>query len=357
MNSPKINESSSKLHWLDEGLRFNAFGPHLRRRFGGRVQRVSLDAGLTCPNVDGTVARGGCNFCDNRSFSPSRRVRLARVAEQMRSGITTVTARYKKVDGFIAYFQPATNTYADVDQLSDLYRLAIDSDPRVVGLAIGTRPDCVPNAVLSLLRELAGETMVTLELGMQTVDDDSLIWMNRAHRHADLVNAVDRARGGGFEICVHVILGVPGETHATAMAAAEEINRLGIDAVKIHNLYAVRGTPLGEEVLAGRVRMPDREDYLRTVADFIQRLPPNVVVERISGDAPPDFLIAPAWCARKSSIRIALDELLAARGKVQGSDWQAPEVDPATRPVPPDETPEAILNKIDARRRLPVLKL
>ncbi len=357
MTSAITRQFSAPPPWRAEGLRFNAFGRSLQRRFGGRVQRVSLDAGLTCPNVDGTVARGGCNFCDNRSFSPSRRVRLARVAEQMRTGIATVTERYKKVSGFIAYFQPATNTYADVDQLRDLYRLAIDSDPRVVGLAIGTRPDCVPDSVLDLLSQLATDTMVTLELGMQTVDDASLVWMNRAHRHADLVNAVDRARGRGFEICVHVILGVPGETHATAMAAADEISRLGIDAVKIHNLYAVRGTPLGDEVLAGRVTMPDRQEYLTTVADFLQRLPPRVVVERISGDAPPDFLIAPAWCARKSSIRITLDELLTARGKVQGDDWVPPAVDPAARPVPADQTPEAVLAKIDTRRRLPVLKL
>ncbi len=124
----------------------NSFGAFLRRRFGGRVQRVSLNAGFTCPNVDGAVARGGCNFCDNRSFSPSRRVRLRQVAEQLRSGIESVRVRYDKVTGFIAYFQPATNTYAPVDQLAEVFELALSIHPEVMGLAIGTRPDCVPNS-------------------------------------------------------------------------------------------------------------------------------------------------------------------------------------------------------------------
>ncbi len=134
----------------------NSFGAFLKRRFGGRIQRVSLDAGFTCPNVDGAVARGGCNFCDNRSFSPSRRVRLQKVAEQLRAGIESVRVRYDKVAGFIAYFQPATNTYAPVDQLDEVFELALSIHQEVVGLAIGTRPDCVPESVLELIERLAG---------------------------------------------------------------------------------------------------------------------------------------------------------------------------------------------------------
>jgi uncharacterized protein len=181
------------------GPRFLAFGTELRKRFGGRIQRISLDAGFTCPNVDGTVAKGGCNFCDNRSFSPSRRVRLAAVAQQLDRGIISLRRRYKNVQGFIAYFQPATNTYAPVDQLEEIYRLALRHSPEIVGLAIGTRPDCVPEPVLDLIEQLAKETYVSLEYGMQTRHDASLEWMNRAHTHGHMIDAMNRSRDGALK--------------------------------------------------------------------------------------------------------------------------------------------------------------
>lgn len=349
--------------WIDEGLPINAFGAALRRRFGGRVQRVSIDAGFTCPNVDGAVARGGCNFCDNRSFSPSRRVRLKQVHDQLTGGITTVRHRYNKVSGFIAYFQPATNTYAPVEQLAEVYELALsindepDFQDTIVGLAIGTRPDCVPESVLAMIQSLASRTYVSVEYGMQTIHDAGLAWMNRAHSHADMVNAIDRSRGRGFEICGHVILGIPGETHAMMMETAQEIGRLGFDAIKLHNLYAVGGTPLGEQVLAGEIQMMDRQEYVQTVVDFLERVPPWVIVERISGDAPPDFLIEPKWCLEKSQLRRSIEDEFAARGTRQGDRFVAPELAPADRPVPQDETPESIRAKIETRGRLPVLKI
>ncbi|MBB3206712.1 hypothetical protein FHS27_002524 [Rhodopirellula rubra] len=345
------------LDWQREGLYLNAFGRALRRKFGGRVQRVSLDAGFTCPNVDGAVTTGGCNFCDNRSFSPSRRVRLERVSEQLRAGITRVTRRYDRVQGFIAYFQPATNTYAPVDQLREIYELALNADPRIVGLAIGTRPDCAPESVLELLEEIAKHHVVSLEFGMQSVHDESLRWMNRAHTHDDMINAIDRARGRGFECCGHVILGVPGEDHAMMMQTAHEVGILGFDAIKLHNLYSVHGTPLGEEVLAGKVKMMEREPYVQTVVDFLERIPPTTVVERVSGDAPPNYLIEPKWCLEKSAIRIEIDEEFQRRGTRQGSHFVAPEIAPEQRPRPVDSTPPAIQDQIDNRGRLPILKM
>ncbi len=347
----------SPLAWQREGLFFNAFGRHLRRRFGGRVQRVSVDAGFTCPNVDGAVTTGGCNFCDNRSFSPSRRVRLQRVSEQLRAGIERVTRRYDRVDGFIAYFQPATNTYAPVDQLEEIYQLALAADPRIVGIAIGTRPDCVPESVLELLERLAAEHTVSLEFGMQSVHDESLRWMNRAHTHADMVNAIDRSRGRGFECSAHVILGVPGEDHDMMMRTAREVGVLGFDAIKLHNLYSVHGTPLGEEVLAGKVRMMGREEYVHTVVDFLERIPPTTIVERVSGDAPPNFLIEPKWCLEKSAIRNEIEAEFQRRESRQGSRYVAPEIAAAQRPRPSDLTPASIAAQIDRRGRLPVLKM
>jgi radical SAM protein (TIGR01212 family) len=353
----ETNFDDGLLAWQRDGAWMNSFGAALRRRFGGRIQRVSIDAGFTCPNVDGAVARGGCNFCDNRSFSPSRRVRLRQVREQMESGIQSVRRRYSKVAGFIAYFQPATNTYAPVDQLRDVYELAISLSDDIVGLAIGTRPDCVPESVLELFERLSSETYVSLEFGMQTVHDESLRWMNRAHTHADLINAIDRSRGRGFECCAHVILGIPGETHAMMMNTADEIGRLGFNSVKLHNLYAVRGTPLGQQVLAGEIKMMERDDYLATVVDFLERIPAQVIVERISGDAPPNFLIEPKWCLEKSALRLAIETEFRRRGTRQGDRYQPPHPLPAERPVPEDLTPESIRAQIDQRRRLPVLKL
>ena len=305
----------------------------------------------------GAVARGGCNFCDNRSFSPSRRVRLQRVRQQLESGIASVRRRYDNVVGFIAYFQPATNTYAPIDQLAELYELALGVSDQIVGIAIGTRPDCVPESVLQVIGQLATRTSVSLEFGMQTIHDRGLRWMNRAHTHADMINAIDRSRGRGFECCGHVILGIPGETHAMMMETAQEIGRLGFDAVKIHNLYAVTGTPLGDQVSRGAVSMIDRHTYVKTLVDFLERIPPTVTVERISGDAPPNFLIEPKWCLQKSSLRSAVEHEFAARGTQQGSRYAPSAVSPQDRPVPPDMTPDAILGRIETRGRLPVLKI
>lgn len=335
----------------------NSFGAFLRRRFGGRIQRVSIDAGFTCPNVDGAVARGGCNFCDNRSFAPSRRVRLQQVSDQMQSGMLSLRRRYSKIHGFIAYFQPATNTYAPVEQLAEVFELALSISDEIVGLAVGTRPDCVPESVLAMMQRLAGTRYVSLEYGMQTVHDESLRWMNRAHTHADMINAIDRSRGRGLECCAHVILGIPRETQAMMMQTAEEVGRLGFDSIKLHNLYAVHGTPLGQQVLDGEVQMMDRVEYVETVVDFLERIPPTVIVERISGDAPPNFLIEPKWCLEKSALRLDIENEFRRRGTRQGSRFAPPVPNPHERPVPEDATPSVIRQQIDARGRLPVLKL
>jgi len=192
---------------------------------------------------------------------------------------------------------------------------------------------------------------------MQTIHDDGLRWMNRAHSHHDMVNAIDRSRGRGFDCCAHVILGIPGETHAMMMQTADEIGRLGFDSIKLHNLYAVRGTPLGQQVIDGTVTMMQREPYVQTVVDFLERIPAEVIVERISGDAPPSFLIEPKWCLEKSRLRISIEQEFRRRGTRQGTRYAPPQVPPIDRPVPVDNTPDAIRVQIESRGRLPVLKM
>ena len=302
--------------WRAAGLRYFSLGKALRTRFGCRVQKVSIDAGFTCPNVDGSVAIGGCTFCDNRSFSPSRRLPRQSITEQIDEGIKRLKRRYQ-CDDFLAYFQPATNTYAPVDRLRAVYQEAL-AHPKVVGLAIGTRPDCVGDEVLALLEEIAATSPLYVEYGMQTMHDRSLDWMNRGHHHDAMIDAMARSRGRGFEIGAHVILGLPGETHSEMLETAREIGRLALDSIKIHNLYVVHNTRLAEECARGETRLMERDEYVRTLVDFIEILPPSIVVERITGEAPSDFFVGPAWALDKPAVRNAVDREFEQRDSWQG---------------------------------------
>ena len=308
--------------WRGAGLRYFAYNFYLRSKFGARVQKVSVDAGFTCPNVDGTVAVGGCTFCDNRSFSPSRRLPRQPISDQIDEGIRRLKRRYD-CDHFLAYFQPATNTYAPVERLRPLYEQALNH-PQVIGLAIGTRPDCVPDDVLDLLSEFGERTYLSVEYGMQTMHDRSLVWMNRGHGHAAFLDAVARSRHRPFEICAHMILGLPGESHDDMLATARELARLQIDAVKIHNLYAVKDTPLADQVARGEVTLMPRDAYLHALADILEILPSSTIVERISGDAPPNYFIGPSWCLDKPAVKRALAAELERRDTWQGKRYTAP---------------------------------
>jgi len=225
--------------------------------------------------------------------------------------------RYTGCDKFLAYFQPATNTYAPVERLRPLYEEAL-THPQVVGMAIGTRSDCVPDDVLDLLQEIAGRSYLAVEYGMQTMHDRSLEWMNRGHDHQSFLDAVARSRGRGFEICAHVMLGLPGESHDDMLATARELARVNIDAVKIHNLYCVKNTRLADQVAAGEVTLMGQDDYVQTVVDFLELLPPTMVIERISGDAPPDFFVGPDWCLDKPAVKRAIEAEFLRRGSYQG---------------------------------------
>lgn len=308
--------------WRQHGRRYFPLNLYFQQKFGERVQKISLDGGFTCPNVDGTVAIGGCTFCDNRAFSPSRRVKRDAIASQIQRGIDRLRRRYKN-EKFIAYFQPATNTYGSLDKLRLLWETALE-DERIVGLIIGTRPDCVPDDVLDLVDEFAERTYVSLELGVQTMHDASLEWMNRGHGHAVSMEAMQRVAGRKFEVSLHIMLGLPGESHEMMMETAQQVAEWHPAGVKIHNLYAVEKTKLADQVRAGEVQLMELEEYIEVLADFLEFLPPNVVIERISGDAPPSNLVAPAWCSRKGSIISALDAILEKRDSCQGAKYKPP---------------------------------
>ena len=312
-----VTSNEETRSWQAAGLRYYSYNHFLREKFARRVQKVSVDAGLTCPNVDGTVAVGGCTFCDNRSFSPSRRLPRADIRGQIDQSIARMRMRYKNCRHFLAYFQPATNTYAPVDRLRTMFDQAL-SHPQVVGMAVGTRSDCVPDEILDLLEEFAAKTFLSVEYGMQTMHNRSLEWMNRGHDHASFIDAVARSRGRGFHLCAHVMLGLPGESHEDMLDTAREVARLGMDAVKIHNMYCVKNTPLADQVAAGEVTLMDRDDYVQTLVDFLELLPPSMVVERISGDAPPDYFVGPSWCLDKPAVKQAIETELVSRDSHQG---------------------------------------
>jgi radical SAM protein (TIGR01212 family) len=296
--------------------RYYALSRFLRERFGTKVYRVTVDAGFTCPNVDGSVAVGGCVYCDNRSFSPNRRLPRVPIREQVQRGITILQERYG-ASRFLAYFQAATNTYAPVAKLKRLYDEALDH-PQIVGLAVGTRPDCVPDPVLDLLEGYARKLYVCLELGLQTVHDRSLDWMNRGHHFDAFVDAVRRCQGRGLDLCIHVILGLPGETPEDMMATADALAALPVQGVKIHNLHVVPDTPLETMYRADEVRMLERAEYVGLVCDFLERLPAQMVIHRLNGDAPPEYLVAPLWCLDKAGLLREIQAELERRESWQG---------------------------------------
>ena len=258
----------------------------------------------------------GCIFCNNESFSPSRRLGLRSISAQRDAGMQRILARHGDA-GLVAYFQPGSNTYGPVQRLRSLYEEALDH-PAVVGLAVGTRPDCVSDEILDLLAELSRRTWVTVEFGLQTIHDRTLEWLQRGHGYAAFVDAVSRSRARGLEIGAHVILGLPGELPEDMRQTAAELTRLGIQSVKIHNLHAVRGTRLADLAMAGKVQFPSMAEYVGYVVDFLERLSPDCVVDRLSGDAPPEYLIAPAWCLDKAAVRTAIEAEFQRRGTWQG---------------------------------------
>ena len=308
--------NSSTIAWRDAGLRYHALSFYFRQRFGQRVSKVSVDGGFDCPNVDGTVGTGGCVFCNIASFSPSRRMNAASITRQIDEGTRRMRKRYA-ADRFVAYFQPATNTYGPLDRLRDLWTEAV-AHSDVVGLIIGTRPDSVDDPTLDLLHELSQETWLSVEYGLQTIHDRSLDWLNRGHHHDAFLDAVERSRRRKLSIGAHVILGIPGETPEDMLATAHELARLKIDSVKLHNLYAVKDTRLAEMVTDGRVTLPDRDEYVSRVVDFLERLPADCVIDRLSGDAPPEYLVGPKWCLDKSAVRRRIDVELKRRNTWQG---------------------------------------
>ncbi len=289
----------------------------LRERFGCRVQKIPLDAGLTCPNRDGTKGIGGCVYCGPQGSGTGARSFMPDVREQMISGMQRMGARYK-AKKFIAYFQSYTNTYGPPEKLGELYRSAL-IDERVVGLSIGTRPDCVGEEILDVLQAMAEQRMVWVEYGLQSSHDVTLELINRGHTYGDFERAVRMTQNRGILVCAHIILGLPGEDRETMLQTADRIAELGLDGVKIHLLYVLKNTPLETMLAQKRFSPLEREEYADLVVDVLERLPSSMVIQRLTGDPnPPRDLVAPAWALEKNATLRLIEQRFAERGSRQG---------------------------------------
>lgn len=296
--------------------RINDFNSYLRRIFGCRVQKITVDAGLNCPNRDGTIATGGCIYCNSRGSGTGAHARGLSITEQLETGKAIMARRYR-ARKFIAYFQAYSNTHAPVPHLKALYDEALSVEG-VVGLSIGTRPDCVSDPVLALLQDYSRRHLVWMEYGLQSARDATLVGIDRGHDSACFMNAVAATRARGLPVCAHIILGLPGETPSDMRYTARTLAAAGVDGVKIHSLYVVKGKRLEARFNAGDYRCLEQEEYAELAVDVLERLPARVVVQRLTGDPHPDELTAPQWCRDKQATLAAIRAALTRRDTWQG---------------------------------------
>ncbi len=295
---------------------YNLFSSHLKQRFGSRVHKISIDAGFSCPNRGATRDQPGCLFCDPRGSGSVGIEESLPVAEQIEAGKEVMVRKYK-AQHFLAYFQPFSNTFAPVDRLRSLYDEALDVEG-VVGLAIGTRPDCLPPEVLDLLAEYHQRSYLWLELGLQSIHDQTLSKLHRGHDYATFLEAYREAKERGLRVCVHLIIGLPGENREQILASAEEMARLGVDGIKLHLLHVLKGTGLGDLYQKGALDILSQEDYVSLVVDMVERLCPHTLIHRLTGDGPRDRLLAPLWSLNKWQVLNAIDAEFRRRNTKQG---------------------------------------
>lgn len=274
-------------------MKYMEFGPWLQRELGCKVQKISVNAGMTCPNRDGTLGTGGCTFCNNQTFNPAYCRTEKTVTQQLEEGKQFFARKYPAMK-YLAYFQAYTNTYAELDRLVSLYEEALRV-PDVVGLVIGTRPDCMPDNLLDYLEELNRRTFLIVEYGVESANDETLLRINRGHTFRQSCEAICRTAERGIRVGAHVILGFPWEPFDELMRQAEEIGRLPLTTLKLHQLQIIRGTQLAREYAEQPWAVPTAEEYIDLVLNYISRLPYGLVMERFVSQSPPEMVIAPQW--------------------------------------------------------------
>lgn len=300
--------------------RFNSYSDWFSAYFGKRVQKVSINAGFTCPNRDGSKGRGGCTYCNNEAFTPAYCTPDKSVTEQIERGILFHRKRYRRADSYLAYFQAYTNTYSDIERLRSLYEEALNY-PAVTGLVIGTRPDCINSELLDYLEEMSRRYFIVVEYGIETVSDRTLTRINRGHDFASAVKAVNDTSSRGIYTGGHLIFGLPGESRSGIAESAAVISEMPINALKIRQLQLVKGTPMAEEYRSHPedFDLYSADEYVELVMAFCERLSPAIMIERISGEAPPRMLDDPrSWQMRSNELFRLFEQRLEATGTWQG---------------------------------------
>ncbi|MBQ8432039.1 MAG: TIGR01212 family radical SAM protein [Clostridia bacterium] len=298
--------------------RYHTYAYYLQQTFGGKCAKLPIDAGLTCPNIDGRCGVGGCTYCSGRGSGDFALGAEHSVTEQIRAQRAMLSAKWD-TSRCIAYFQAHTNTYAPLDKLKDLYQAALNEEG-IVGLNIATRADCLEPEVVEYLAALAEVTTLTVELGLQTVHDDTAQRIHRGHTFADFCQGywALRKASSKIRIGIHLILGLPGEDAAAMMESVDAVAALHPNEVKLHLLHVLRGSALALEYQRGEYSPLEKEEYIRLVADALERLPADVVIGRLTGDGAAEDLLAPMWSRDKKTVINAIDRLLYSRGTYQG---------------------------------------
>ena len=299
---------------------YNSYAAHFRRLMGGRVQKLSVDAGFTCPNRDGTISTGGCTFCNNAAFTPSYCLPEKSITQQIDEGIEFHRRRYRKAERYLVYFQAYSNTHAPIDLLRSRYEEAL-SHPEVCGIVVGTRPDCIDDEKLNYLSHLAENHYIAIEYGIESVYDTTLAKINRGHDFAAAERAVRMTAERGLNCGGHFILGFPDESDEMILSAIEKINSLPLTTVKFHQLQIMRDTPLAAEYDASpeRFRRWSIEEYIDLMCEIFRRLRPDLVVERFAGEAPPRFHHTSGWgLVRNEQLWAMLERRLIDKGFYQG---------------------------------------
>lgn len=302
-------------------MEYRAFSQAMAERFGGKVYKLSLDGGMTCPNRDGTLGTRGCRFCGARGAGEFAAPACGDISAQLAQAKERVAAKHRG-GKYIAYFQSFTNTYAPVETLEPLFSQAMAPED-VAALSIATRPDCLGPAVLDLLAQLNRRKPVWVELGLQTIHPRSAAYIRRGYDLPVYDRAVKDLHAAGVEVITHVILGLPGETSEDMVATARYVGRSGADGIKLHLLHVLEGTDLAEDYRAGKVPLLTLEEYIRILEDCLAVLPPEMVIHRLTGDGAKGDLLAPLWSANKKHVLNAIRAAFARDRVRQGSRWQA----------------------------------
>jgi radical SAM protein (TIGR01212 family) len=299
--------------------RYNAFSEHLKQKFGTKVYKITLDAGFSCPNRDGTISSSGCIFCDDGGSFSQAHSNMLTIEEQVEIGAETLRNRFK-AQKFMSYFQAFSNTYKPLNELENIYSSAL-KHPDVVGLSIGTRPDCIDNEKLKLIQSYSKDYYTWIEYGLQSIHDKTLLKINRGHDYACFLDAYEKTRNySGINVCLHIILNLF-ETYEEMMQTAKKIAELRPDGVKIHMLCALEGTKLADLYKNNELAFMDENEYVSTVCDFLEYLPPETTIHRLAGNGLKSELIAPRWIGKKLDTLNKIDREFIKRNTMQGSKY------------------------------------